>query len=96
VKLAKPLDPTGLHRRPEIDLTGLRSSAAARGPSYPVSLRPIPFAHVFSGIPWTSLTYLIELYRRDQAGLLAADEHPRLRAWTDRLWPSSTAFRTPL
>jgi hypothetical protein len=39
---------------------------------------------------------LIELSRRDQAGLLAADEHPRLRAWTDRLRPSPTVFRTPL
>jgi hypothetical protein len=45
------LGPGGLHRRPEIDLTGLRSSTVARGPSYPVSLRPIPCTHIFSGIP---------------------------------------------
>jgi hypothetical protein len=47
MELSKLLDPTEPHRRPEIIFAGLRTPAAARGPSNPVSHFPIPRVHIF-------------------------------------------------
>jgi hypothetical protein len=47
MKLSKSSDPTELHRRPEIALAGLRSLAATRGPSTPVSHFQISYTRIF-------------------------------------------------
>jgi hypothetical protein len=90
----KSSDPAEPHQRPRIAFAGLRSPAAARRPSNPVSHSQIPRTHVFLDLWWSSLTHSIGLWQREQAGSLAADELPRLRTRTNLLRPPPPMIRT--
>jgi hypothetical protein len=89
-----PSDPTEPHWRPRITLAGLLPLTDERGPGKSLRHSQIPFVyHLY--VTWSSLpSQPIGLSHREQAGILATDELPHLRTWTDRLRPPLTPTST--
>jgi hypothetical protein len=66
-------------------LVGLLPLTSERELGKSLHYSPIPLVYRLY-VTWSSLqSQPIGLSRREQAGILAADELPRLRTWTDRL-----------
>jgi hypothetical protein len=85
VKLPKPSDPAEPHRRALITLAGLLPLTSECEPGKPLRHFQIPSVYRLC-VPWkSSPSQPIGLSRREQAGILAADELPHLRTWTRQL-----------
>jgi hypothetical protein len=82
------------HRRHRIDVAGLQPAAVARRPRSTVSLSSIPCTYSILSILWSSMCNLIEPYRREKAGALAAHKPDRLRTRSDLFRPSPSTTRT--
>jgi hypothetical protein len=75
-------------------LAGLLLLIGERGPGKSLRHSPIPPVYRLCVTQSSLLSQPIELSRREQARILAADELPRLRTWTSRLRPPPTPTRT--
>jgi hypothetical protein len=75
-------------------LAGLLPLTGEREPGMSLRHSPIPPVYRLC-VTWSSLpSQPIGLSRREQTGILAADELHRLRTWTDRLKPPLTPTHT--
>jgi hypothetical protein len=77
-------------------VAGVHNPAGVLRPGKSLSHFSIHCADSLYITPWSSPCPWIEPDRRGLAGILAADENPRLRAWTERFRPSPPSSRTSL